>query len=450
MEKEKLALQWMNVVGKDEDLDALDFDEQAWLWQQLKNNETMSLQVKSANEALLTRHIIRRLNSETSGLWYAAIVRGQTPEDGEYVYPYQESGHFGLGVPDQDLTSIRLFGSKEAAQDYVDKIHKKVRRFSRLAKSTDMVIVRPKTLDDSPNGLWGSDQLERMDVTEVMLSNTDVVLDLTPVWETHKKAENEVPNFNALCPRTYSLLGKLSQITLEGQSKKNIEDWQSHILYEASSSYIGCAISEESFNNNEVRPLKQRIAMGEGEEPVWSIPLFTDWDAICEQIGYANSTYLCKITWEELCEQNLPIIINGQLICMPDTMKQLLPYTEKASIAFQYIKWCYENYEDAEITDVECERVLQDIIDAPKIRKEFYDCLTIETRVNPETNKDESRIVYTDAQDGIEVLPGITAKGLVSSNLCSSPAAAYRVAALLYNDTDGSAKKAFENAELYH
>lgn len=450
MEKEKLALQWMNVAGNDEDLELLDFDDQAWLWQQLKKNETMNPQVKSANEALLTRHIIRRLNSETPGLWYAAIVRGQNPEDGEYVYPYQESGRFGFEAPDYDVTSIRLFGSENAAQEYVDDIHKKIRRFHRLGNDTNMVVVRPKTLDNNPNGLWGSDQLERMDVTSVMLSDTDVTIDLTPLWETRKKLANGQPNFNALCPRTYSLLGKLSQIELEAQPQNRVDDLRSEILNEASFLYIGCAISEESFKNDMVLPLKEYIPIEGQDEPLWCIALFTDWDAICESIGYSNSVYLCKISWEELCELDLPIVINEQLLCMPDTMKMLLPYTQKAAIAHQYIKWCYENFEDEEITDVECERILQDIIAAPKIRKEFYACLTLEHRMNPATDEEESRIVYTDAEDSIEVLQGITAKSLVDSGLCASPAAAYRVMALLYNDTDGSAKKAFENAELYH
>lgn len=450
LEKEKLALQWMNVTGNDEDLKLLSFDDQAWLWQQLKKNETMNPQVKSANEALLTRHIVRQLNSETPGLWYAAIVRGQNPEDGEYVYPYQESGRFGLEIPDYNTTSIRLFGSQEAAQDYVDDIHKKIRRFHRLRNAHDMVVVRPKSLDNNPNGLWGSDQLERMNVTYVMLSNTDVTIDLTSVWETRKKLANEQPNFNALCPRTYSLLGKLSQITLEAQPQKSIDDLRSEILYEASFEYIGCAISEESYETDTVLPLKTYIPIEGQDEPAWCIALFTDWDAICESIGFLNSVYLCKITWEELCETNLPVVINGQLVCMPDTMKQLLPYTQKAAIAHKYIKWCYENFEDGEVTDVECERILQDIIAAPEVCKEFYACLTVEYRTDPVTSAEESRIVYTDAENGIEVLPGVTAKSLLKSELCDSPAAAYRVAALLYNDDDGSAKKAFENAELYH
>lgn len=446
MSKEQIALKWLNGAGNSEDLSGLSFEDFVWLWENIQKSNTMNEQVKAKNMMLLTQHTIRMLKNPAIQLWYASIVKEDGCSHGTYSFPYQESSNYGQNILDMETTSIRIFGTMQAAQKYADSINRQVGKLRRIPANT--IIVRPEYLSASPTLSMPLDDLERMDVSLLYLGNSEVSMDISSILSIQKKQVELAGNvnFGALCPSVNAKLCKFAQAKAEYQSEKILREIQDEIAVDAAYTLIGCVVHQSAMESGEVRPLKDVLETEDGQQQL-CVMCFTDWESLCKMYGYFNSVLLCQIRWEELAEMDCPVCLNGVVVYSPEYVRAMLPYTHTADIALQYIEWEYIQ-EDETTTEVECESVLQDIINAPPICKEFYSALTLQPQTT-EDGKTGQKMVMNVPEDGVKVLDGTRAKDLLDSGLCQNPAAAYHVMALLYNDKDGSAKTAFQNAELY-
>lgn len=439
MTQKELILAWgKGDMGQQEQLETLTMDELVYTYRQLKAiGRTSTVPNVKTNLTLIIREVRQRIQQNATTMFFVAC---------KSEYPYQETSNYGVSKIDTGILSIRLFPSREEAQEVANIINRRTTTLgeSRGRESEDIVHVA--TLGNA-SGMTAVQHLERMGVDAVFFgAHKDDKTDLNLRAETLTRHEknDESFNFYNVAAKTYALLSIIEQAENEKRPEEEIQAYRSAALQVAAGGKIGFAISQADYDSGECHPA---ILEYEGQE---YLELFTDWATMVDCLGTDTGIYMAIGDWDNVIGFGKPVMINRQITVDFDNAYQLGCLTEKGRVAMAYIAQCYQlDVTTADGIERSC-RILNDIRAAEPVCNEFYAGLRIISQAN-EKGDSEQVVVYTFPENEKELVSvnGHTTKQFVDNDLCANPAAAYHVLAALYNDKDGTALQAFENAELY-
>lgn len=438
MTQKELILAWgKGEAGSLEQTADLSMEELVLTYRQLKAIDiTSRVDNIKANLALVIRAVRQRVQQDTA-LFYIACGRNE--------YPYQDSA-YGIKAIDPAKLSIQVFWDEKTAQTVADTIN----------HSTDIIgekrgrpigdIVHVARLGDGYN-MTNVNHLKRLGVNTVYFgeqndNKTDLILRADTLTRQDANLNNDPFDFFDVAPKAYAYLCLIEQATNEGRPDSEIQSYRASAFEHAAQEKIGVAISKEDYEKGECNPFTLNY---NGKEYV---ELFTDWASMMECLGNQDDIFMAVGNWANVMSFNMPVIINREAMMELEGVSQFWNLTKTGRMALAYIADSYNlNIETADGMD-RAVTILNDIRLADIINQEFCAGLHIENRKNKD-GKTEQHVVFQFPERELITVNGNNAKQFVDNNLCDSPAAAYHVLALLYNDKDGSAMRAFENAELY-
>lgn len=439
MTQKELILAWgQGESGQQEQLEQLTMDELIYTYRQLKAvGHTSNVPNIKANLALIIREIRQRIQQNTTTMFFVAC-KGE--------YPYQETSNYGVSKIDTSMLSIRLFPNREEAQETADIINRRTTTLgeSRGRESEDIVHV---TTLGNASGMTAVQHLERMGVNAVFFgAHKDDKTDLNLRAETltrHDKTEESFDFYN-VAAKTYALLNIIEQAENEKRPEEEVQAYRSAALQVAAGGKIGFAISQADYDSGECHP-----AVLEHESQEY-LELFTDWATMVDCLGTDAGVYMAIGDWDNVIGFGKPVMINRQITVDFENAYQLGCLTEKGRVAMAYIAQCYQlDVTTADGIERSC-RILNDIRAAEPICNELYAGLKLVSQTNEKGNSEQVVVFdFPENEKDLVSVNGNTAKQFVDNHLCENPAAAYHVLAALFNDKDGSALHAFENAELY-
>lgn len=438
MTQKELILAWgKGEAGHMEQLASLSMEELILTYRQLKAiGITSRVDNLKMNLALVIRAVRQRFQQETP-LYYIAC--------GNNDYPYQESSNYGVNKIDTNMLSIRVFPDEKAAETVAEVINRNTNALGEKRGRPVGNIVHVARLGDGYN-MTNVQNLERLGVAAVSFGeHKDDKTDLNLRSETLVRKDNtgsESFDFFNVAPKAYAQLCIIEQAQNEKRPEEEIQLFRMTAFEAAAANKIGVAISQADYEKGECNPLTVEY---EGSEHV---ELFTDWASMMECRGESRPIYMAVGTWEDIISFDKPVIINREAVLPLGAVKQFGNFTKTGRMAMAYIAYCYNlntNSPDGLERDT---IILNDIRKAEPVWQEFRSGLSIVTKQNEE-GKNEQFVVFNFPEGELFSVNGNTAKQFYENKLCDTPAAAYHVLAALYNDTDGSSMKAFENAELY-
>lgn len=439
MTQKELILAWgKGELGHPEQLEELSMEELIYTYRQLKAiGRSSAVANLKANLALIIRAVRQRIQENTA-MYFIACDGG---------YPYQETSNYGATKIDTDMLSIRLFPSQEEAEEAADTINRRTNALgeSRGREHSDIVHV---ALLDSTDGMAVIQHLKRMGVKAVFFGahkddSTD--LNLRAETLTRQTISSDDIDFYDVAPKTFALLNIIEQAENEKRPEAEIQSYRSAALQFAASGKVGLAISQEDYEKGSWAECQPATVDYDGQE---YLELFTDWASMIDCLGDETPIYMALANWETVIAFGKPLMINRQMTIDFENAYQLGCITEEGQKAMAYIAQCYQLDVSTGDGIERSARILNDIRAAGPVCEEFYNGLKVLSKKN-DNGASEQVVVHTFPGENLISVNGYTAKQFVENKLCESPAAAYHVMAALYNDKDGSAMQAFENAELY-
>lgn len=433
MNREELQKSWVSGQrGKAEDIEDLPIEDLVWVYQQIKQtNAGTPNQTQRANIVLLIR-AIRDCVHDGAPLYYAQLFSG---------YPYQESSNYGINALNAEEIKVRVFGSPNEAQDYVNTINRRTNTActSRGRAEHDIATVGMLGFKYGMNTLVELERFGTDTVTFGLASNPEYDLNLH--LKSLQVSEPETINFFAIAPKVLSLIGLEEQAIDEVRSNDETGGFRTAASYIAAHSLIACAISKQSYDDGKFVPLIKVI------NGIEYIACFSDWVELKKAFP-DQEVYLAAADWDKYAVLNKPISINEYILLNQANVHALRICTDKARLAISYIAACYGVDEDSADGGTRCVNILTDIIKAEPVLEEFYHCFSMETTTNAD-GRATAAYRFNLPDGDAYTIDDLTAKLLVDTKVCTNPAAAYHVLAQLCNDTNGSAHEAFQHAQLY-
>lgn len=438
MTQKELILAWgKGEMGQLEQTASLSLSELVLTYRQLKAIDiTSQTDNTKANLALLIRAVRQRVQ-QNEPLFYLAC--------GENEYPYQESSNYGMNAINTSVLSIHVYTDEMDAQMAADETNQNTNIIGAKNGRPANDVVHVALLGERYNR-GNVNHLKRMGVDTVLFDKQkDKRIDLSLRAETLTRSDNPAENsydFFNVAPKAYAYLCITEQAENEGRPEDEIQTYRLIAFEQAAKEKIGVAISQENYEKGECIPLTIDY---EGKT---FVELFTDWASMVECLGDRNDIYMAIGDWEGIMSFDMPVILNREVQLDQENVKRYGTFTKNAQKALAYIASCYNLNTETKDGVERAINILNDIRAAAPVCQEFYSGLGIEVRQNKE-GKSEQFAVFHFPEGELFVVNGNTAKQFFENKLCDTPAAAYHVLATLYNDKDGSAMRAFENAELY-
>lgn len=438
MTQKELILSWgKGEAGSLEQTAELSLEKLVLTYRQLKAIDiTSRVENIKANLALVIRAVRQRVQ-EDAALFYIAC--------GKNEYPYQDSD-YGIKAIDAAKLSIQVFWDEKAAQTVAEAINRNTDIIGAKRGRPAGDIVHVARLGDGYN-MTNINHLKRLGVSTVYFgeqkdNKTDLILRAETLTRQNPNLADDSFDFFDVAPKAYAYLCLVEQATNECRPDSEIKSYQASAFECVVQEKIGVAISKNDYEKGECNPFTIEY---NGEEYV---ELFTDWASMIECLGNNEDVFMAVGNWNNVISFNMPVVVNREATMGLEGIKQFWNLTKTGRLALAYIADCY--HLNIETTDglERAVNILNDIRTADPINQEFCSGLSIEIRKNSE-GKSEQYAVFNFPEGDLFMVNGNTAKQFFENNLCDTPAAAYHVLAVLYNDKDGSAMRAFENAELY-
>lgn len=428
MTKEEFLEEVLTRRISDEEVNELSFSELEWLYKQAKK-EVLTSQ-NTAIRGNITE-ILRGVRDKIMAgcpMYYAALTNGS---------PYQELTHYGTSIPPLEDIRARVFVTKEEAVEYVNGINERTNRFCAKRGREDHDIVHAEVLGYK-FGSTALNDILRLDIRTVVIGNDEKSSTSLEIHtENLLRATNDPDSmYYNLAPAVMGAYGVFIQMSDEMARADDLETLKNVVFYQtANSKFLGCAISEQAFNDGEFVPITETI------DGVEYISCYTDWVA-AKEAHPVERIRLAFETMEILTDMNMPITLNGTLRFSSDWMKEASVMSYKADEAVAVLAACYGEDITTKEGDARCRRILSDIIKAKPIRDELYAGIT----------RNSNGCDFTMPPDPLVSVRGYTARALIGtedSSLCENFGKAYHVMSLLYNDPTGENFKAFTDAELF-
>lgn len=437
MTQKELILAWGGgESGHMEQLNDLTMDELILTYRQLKTiARTTQPPNIQANLAFVIRAVRQHVQQGTR-MFFLACKGG---------YPYQESSNYGTSKIDVTMLSVRLYPTYKDAQSAAEIVNRRTNSLGEKTGRTPGDIVYVKTLGNAGN-MDAVNQLERMGVNAVCFGEKkDEKTDLNLRAETLVRRSNSsgtTCNFFDVAPKTYAMLSIIVQAENENRPKEEIISYRSRAFQLAASGKIGVAISKQDYENGVCQPFTYVVDETEYLE------LFTDWASMTECLGEDKQAFMAVGNWDNIISFGKPVMLNRSATMPFEAVYQIGCFTDAGRMAMAFIADSYQLDVTTDDGFERCQNILNDIRAAKPVCSEFYAGLSMATRSGA-NGESENYVVFAFPENNPVTVNGHTAKQFFDNKLCSTSAASYHVLAVLHNDTDGSAQRAFENAELY-
>lgn len=423
--------------GTDKDVENVPLDDLVWCYAKLKPL-TQGDAIKKANMALLIRAFHNYILSDNA-LYYISL-----PD----AFPYQSSGDFGNADFDVEKPEIHIFSGMEAAEAEAEYINSTMDKRRKEWTKNEIVSAVPLGYFEGMNHI---DAMTQYGVKYLILGEkvNDRYIRISLDSLQLSNIQNESTEAERIAPGTRAMLGFFSQAMYEGRTQREQDKYKQNVVYEAPRLEMGIAVDYQAVRSGSFAPMIIQI----GDEDY--IDAFTDWASL--QIAYDmkasdEGVDIVWGGWDSIAKEKMSVCINRSIALSADEVRDLCMFTEKGIMACEYIAQKYDIDTSLAIGVDRVRSIFFDIHDAEPIWKEFQKGLSYKKEKTTDEDGNEgpeAEYVDFDFVDDGYVIHGVTAKGCCKAGLCDNPAAAYHVLALLYNDNDGSAAQAFDNAELY-